>query len=105
MTVKLYPYNEDAVSERLVSAHLSRGTAQTGAKSSGSLPRVARAADDGTLGSPRSRGGRRHPGRDKKAFRDAFFMLDRRIGLFLSLPLASIDSRALKTELDNIGRQ
>jgi arsenate reductase len=41
----------------------------------------------------------------QKAFRDAFFQLDRRISLFLCLPLASIDSLALKKELDNIGRQ
>ncbi len=40
-----------------------------------------------------------------RAFRDAFFMLDRRIGLFLSLPLASLDRLALKREVDNIGRQ
>jgi arsenate reductase len=38
------------------------------------------------------------------AFRDAFFLLDRRISLFLSLPLALIDKLALKKELDNIGR-
>jgi len=41
----------------------------------------------------------------QKAFRDAFLLLDRRIGLFLCLPLASIDSLALKKELDSIGRQ
>lgn len=41
----------------------------------------------------------------KKAYRDAFFLLDRRITLFLTLPLASIDNLALKTELDNIGRR
>ena len=40
-----------------------------------------------------------------RAFRDAFFMLDRRIGLFLCLPLASLDRLALKREVDNIGRQ
>ena len=40
----------------------------------------------------------------EKAYRDAFFMLDRRISLFLSLPLASLDNLALKQELDNIGR-
>ena len=40
-----------------------------------------------------------------KAFRDAFFLLDRRISLFLCLPLASIDHLALKKELDSIGRQ
>ena len=41
----------------------------------------------------------------EKAFRDAFFLLDRRISLFLSLPLASIDKLALKKEIDSIGRQ
>jgi len=41
----------------------------------------------------------------QKAFRDAFFLLDRRISLFLSLPLASIDRLALKKELESIGRQ
>jgi arsenate reductase len=40
-----------------------------------------------------------------KAFRDAFFMLDRRIGLFLSLPLTTLDRLALKKEIDKIGRQ
>jgi arsenate reductase (thioredoxin) len=40
-----------------------------------------------------------------KAFRDAFFMLDRRISLFLSLPLTSLDRLAIKKEIDNIGRQ
>jgi len=40
----------------------------------------------------------------EKAFRDAFFMLDRRISLFLCLPLASIDKLALKKELDSIGQ-
>jgi len=41
----------------------------------------------------------------KKAYRDAFFMLDRRIGLFLCLPLATIDGFALRTKLEDIGRQ
>jgi arsenate reductase len=41
----------------------------------------------------------------KQAFRDAFFVLDRRISLFLSLPLASLDRIALKKEIDDIGRQ
>lgn len=39
-----------------------------------------------------------------RAFRDAFFMLERRIGLFLSLPLASLDNLAIKREIDNIGK-
>ena len=41
----------------------------------------------------------------ERAFRDAFFILDRRIGLFLSLPLASLDGLAIKREVENIGRQ
>jgi arsenate reductase len=41
----------------------------------------------------------------QRAFRDAFFLLDRRITLFLNLPLASIDNLALKRELDEIGHQ
>ena len=41
----------------------------------------------------------------ERAFRDAFFMLDRRITLFLSLPLASLDRLALKREIEKIGQQ
>ena len=40
----------------------------------------------------------------ERAFRDAFFVLERRINLFLSLPLSSLDKLALKRELDNIGQ-
>jgi arsenate reductase len=40
----------------------------------------------------------------ERAYRDAFFMLDRRISLFLCLPMASLDRLALKKELDNIGQ-
>ena len=40
----------------------------------------------------------------ERAFREAFFILDRRISLFLSLPLKSLDRLALKRELDNIGQ-
>jgi len=40
-----------------------------------------------------------------RAFREAFLILERRIGLFVSLPLASLDSLALKKEVDRIGRQ
>jgi arsenate reductase len=45
------------------------------------------------------------PEQVERAYRDAFFLLDRRIGLFLSLPLSALDSLALKKELDKIGRQ
>jgi len=40
----------------------------------------------------------------ERAFRDAFFLLDRRISLFLCLPFKALDSLALKRELDNIGQ-
>ena len=41
----------------------------------------------------------------QRAYRQAFARLDERIGLFLSLPFASIDHLVLKTELNNIGRR
>ena len=41
----------------------------------------------------------------ERAFRNAFFMLDRRISLFLSLPFASLDRLALKRKIDKIGQQ
>ena len=41
----------------------------------------------------------------EKAFRDAFFLLDRRLSLFLSLPMASLDGFSLKQELDGIGKR
>jgi arsenate reductase len=41
----------------------------------------------------------------ERAFREAFMTLDRRISLFLSLPLASLDSLAIKNRLDGIGNE
>ena len=43
--------------------------------------------------------------RVERAFREAFVTLDRRIGLFLSLPLKSLDALALKKEIDRIGTE
>lgn len=40
-----------------------------------------------------------------RAFRDALSILDRRISLFLALPLASLDQMALQSSLDRIGCQ
>jgi len=40
-----------------------------------------------------------------KAFRDAFFLLEQRISLFLSLPLATLSRLSLKKEIDDIGCQ
>jgi arsenate reductase len=45
------------------------------------------------------------PDQIARAFRDAFLILDRRIGLFLSLPLSTLDTLAIKREIDRIGRQ
>ena len=40
----------------------------------------------------------------RQAFRNAFYALQRRIGLFLALPLDSIDELSLRTQLREIGR-
>jgi arsenate reductase len=45
------------------------------------------------------------PEQIERAFRDAFVVLDRRISLFLSLPISSLDKLAIKKEIDRIGRQ
>ena len=39
-----------------------------------------------------------------RAFRDAFVILDRRIGLFLALPLATLGHLAIQKEITQIGR-
>lgn len=41
----------------------------------------------------------------RAAFRDAFLILDRRISLFLGLPLASLDRLAIRREVEKIGQQ
>jgi arsenate reductase len=41
----------------------------------------------------------------ERVYSDAFTALDRRISLFLCLPLASLDSFALQKELDDIGKK
>ncbi len=41
--------------------------------------------------------------RVEKAYRDAFFTLERRISLFLCLPLSSLDRLAIRKEIDQIG--
>ena len=44
------------------------------------------------------------PEQIERAFRDAFMMLDRRISLFLCLPLASLDKFTIQKEIDRIGK-
>lgn len=41
----------------------------------------------------------------ERAFREAYVTLDRRISLFLALPLRTLDSLSIKRELDGIGQQ
>jgi arsenate reductase len=45
------------------------------------------------------------PDEVQRAFREAFVLLDRRIGLFLALPLATLGTLAIKKEIDRIGQQ
>ena len=39
-----------------------------------------------------------------RAFRDAFLVLDRRIGLFLALPFSTLQQLAMQREIESIGR-
>ena len=41
----------------------------------------------------------------ERAYRDAFSVLDRRIGLFLSLPLSTLGQTATQKEIEKIGRE
>jgi arsenate reductase (thioredoxin) len=41
----------------------------------------------------------------ERSFRDAFFILERRINLLLALPIARLDSLALKKEVNDIGKR
>jgi arsenate reductase len=45
------------------------------------------------------------PAQIEKAFSEACTILDRRITLFLCLPLASLDQLVLQSEIESIGRQ
>jgi arsenate reductase (thioredoxin) len=45
------------------------------------------------------------PDQVRNSFRDAFTILDRRISLFLSLPISTLDALAIKREIDRIGLQ
>jgi arsenate reductase len=45
------------------------------------------------------------PEQIEKAFREAFMILERRISLLLCLPLSSLDTLAIKKEIDSIGQQ
>jgi hypothetical protein len=68
------------------------------------LPGVAGTADDGTLGHPRPAAA---VGTDPEiglAFSDAHRMLNNRISIFVSLPVAKLDRLSLQKHLDSIGK-
>jgi len=43
------------------------------------------------------------PEQIERAFRDAYLLLERRISLFLSLPLSSLDKLAIQKEINRVG--
>jgi len=45
------------------------------------------------------------PEQIEHAFREAFFILERRISLFLSLPLPDLEEQAIQDEIESIGKQ
>jgi arsenate reductase (thioredoxin) len=45
------------------------------------------------------------PDEIERAYREAFFMLERRISLLLCLPIASLDRLSIQKEIDQIGQQ
>jgi arsenate reductase len=45
------------------------------------------------------------PDEIERAYREAFLALDRRIALFLALPLASLDKLSIQKHIDGIGQQ
>ena len=45
------------------------------------------------------------PNEIERAYREAFLILDRRISLFLCLPLSTLSQLAIKKEIDRIGQQ
>jgi arsenate reductase len=45
------------------------------------------------------------PAEIERAFRDAFTILQRRIDLFISLPIGSLQKMAIQKEIDQIGKQ
>lgn len=45
------------------------------------------------------------PSEVTRAFQNAFSILDRRIGLFLALPLSTLEDMTIQREIDRIGRE
>ena len=55
-------------------------------------------------GVPDPAGAKGNPAEIALAFKDAYRMLERRIGIFVSLPLRSLDQMSLQKKLSEIGR-
>ena len=45
------------------------------------------------------------PEQIERSFRDAFMILERRITLFLSLPLSTLGQLAIQREIDRVGQK
>jgi arsenate reductase (thioredoxin) len=56
-------------------------------------------------GVPDPAAGTGSPEQIERAFRDAFMILERRITLFLSLPLSTLGQLAIQREIDRVGQQ
>jgi len=66
---------------------------------------VARSAYDGALGYPRSGAeAKGSPAEIALAFKDAYRMLNQRIGIFVALPIRSLDQLSLQERLKEIGQ-
>ena len=70
----------------------------------GGLPGLAGPAHERALGPARSLAGRGQRRRAGLAFADTHRMLNQRIGIFCSLPVAALDRLSLQRSLDAIGR-
>ena len=68
------------------------------------LPHVARTANDGPLGRARSSTAQGNEAEKRIAFANTYRMLQRRIDVFISLPVKSLARLALQQEIDKIGR-
>ena len=69
-----------------------------------SVPGLAGTSDERPLGTARSGRRRRHDLEKANAFRQAFRMLERRIELFMSLPIETLDRLALGNKDHEIGK-
>lgn len=65
---------------------------------------LARSTYDSALGVPDPAEAKGNPAEVALAFKDTYRMLNQRIGIFVSLPLRSLDQLSLQKKLREIGR-